>query len=444
MSVKPLPRRTLLRGLVHGAPVAVALPALEAMLNTNGTAHAADGSPLPKRYGVFFWGGGVVGEGFFPTSAAGPTWEPSAALMPLAPHRDYVSILRNFKQSGGGLVHNAQRGWAVANSWKVNRTGSNGLKYGDPVAPSLDQIVAKAWAGKTRFDSIQVGIQNGGIYDMSWKEGYQRLPATTDPTAVFNRLFSGELPKAGTSPAPAAPQAPVLQSHKSVLDATIGDANRLIARLGGADKRRIEAHLQAIRDLEKRLQAPAAPVAAGKGCEKPALTGKAKGEAMAELVAMALACDLTRVFLYQWSKGQDTTVYKEVGLGQDYHTVTHDGSLYPSHGPKVLAMTMRDLGLLVGKLRATADGAGNLLDSLLMYVASEFLSGKDHRFDRQWFMLIGKAGGAVKNLGYTVWSNENQARVGLTTLHAVGVNAAGYGDQGQPYYVTDPLPGILA
>ena len=53
-----LNRRTMLRGVLGGAAVAVALPPLEAMFNSHGTAHA-DGTPIPKRLGIFFWGNGV-------------------------------------------------------------------------------------------------------------------------------------------------------------------------------------------------------------------------------------------------------------------------------------------------------------------------------------------------------------------------------------------------
>ena len=53
-------RRTVLRGLFQGASVAVALPYLDCFLNDNGTLLAAEGVPLPTRFGTWFWGLGVL------------------------------------------------------------------------------------------------------------------------------------------------------------------------------------------------------------------------------------------------------------------------------------------------------------------------------------------------------------------------------------------------
>ena len=62
-----LSRRTLLRGATAGVGAAVGLPILEAMLNGNGDALAA-GAPLPKRFGEFFWGNGVVIKSWYPAA----------------------------------------------------------------------------------------------------------------------------------------------------------------------------------------------------------------------------------------------------------------------------------------------------------------------------------------------------------------------------------------
>ena len=72
----------MLRGVFGGAAVAIGLPALEIFLNANGTAYAA-GDALPKRFGIFFWGNGMLPDRWIPTGA-GPTWDLPPTLAPLA------------------------------------------------------------------------------------------------------------------------------------------------------------------------------------------------------------------------------------------------------------------------------------------------------------------------------------------------------------------------
>src|SRR6185436_5413365 len=101
-----LSRRTLLRGLAAGAAVSVSLPVLDVMLDSQGKA-LADGTPLPKRFGVFFWGNGVRLSQFVPsTEGAGFTLSP--ALSPFASLRDYLSVVSGYDiKTGNERGHHA-------------------------------------------------------------------------------------------------------------------------------------------------------------------------------------------------------------------------------------------------------------------------------------------------------------------------------------------------
>src|SRR6185436_1267275 len=94
---KPMNRRTMLRGLGGAGVVSLALPPLEAMMNRHGTAYAA--GPFPKRFGVWYYGCGITArdrqsaiDNFFPKTP-GATWDPPRLLMPLAPHKAYVTVV---------------------------------------------------------------------------------------------------------------------------------------------------------------------------------------------------------------------------------------------------------------------------------------------------------------------------------------------------------------
>src|SRR4051794_11965546 len=93
--MRPLSRRTMLRGM--GGAIALGLPPLEAMLNRHGTAYAA--APFPKRFGVWYYGCGITAhdrqlaiDNFYPKTP-GPSWEPPRLLQPLAPHKEYVTVV---------------------------------------------------------------------------------------------------------------------------------------------------------------------------------------------------------------------------------------------------------------------------------------------------------------------------------------------------------------
>ena len=87
-------RRTVLRGmLAGGVSVTVPLPRLCAMLNGNGTAYAA-GAPLPVRFGVWFFGNGIIPERWVPTTTGtGANWALSEQLAPLQQVKPWVSVV---------------------------------------------------------------------------------------------------------------------------------------------------------------------------------------------------------------------------------------------------------------------------------------------------------------------------------------------------------------
>ena len=85
-----LDRRTLLKGVGAG----VALPALECMLNVNGTAYA-QGQPLPRRFATWFFGNGVIRSKFTP-GTTGAAWALTPELAPLANVKPYVNVVTGY------------------------------------------------------------------------------------------------------------------------------------------------------------------------------------------------------------------------------------------------------------------------------------------------------------------------------------------------------------
>src|SRR5687768_8148015 len=85
-----LSRRTMLRGLAGGATVSVALPVLECMLNSSGTA-LAGGAALPRRFLTYYWADGV-NIAMFEPAEVGANWSLQPHMAALEPFKDYINI----------------------------------------------------------------------------------------------------------------------------------------------------------------------------------------------------------------------------------------------------------------------------------------------------------------------------------------------------------------
>src|SRR5690349_14198511 len=85
-------RRGILHGVLAGMGVGIGLPVLEMMLSRNGEAFA-DGSALPRRYGVWFFAGGIhQGWENLPSTALNLTG-PFAPLAGYTPKLTFVTGL---------------------------------------------------------------------------------------------------------------------------------------------------------------------------------------------------------------------------------------------------------------------------------------------------------------------------------------------------------------
>jgi hypothetical protein len=465
--MKTLNRRTVLRGMVSGGAVTVALPALEAMLNRNGDAYAA-GVPFPKRFGTYYYGVGITGHdaakavtAFFPPSNPGPTWTPSRLLTPLVASKDYITVVGGLEWPvGNSQAHHVSRTGPLSGSYNLDNIG-NGGKHGpgaDPLTPSIDRIVADAWKGKTRIDSIEVAVSRIGRYaGMSSFSATQIFSGEFDPGNIYKRLFGAGVPTAAPAMMPAGPNKDAV-ARQSVLDAVLGDAQDLKRRLGKADGMRLDSHLEGLAEIQNQIKAlamggtgqvsaacslPTAPGARGDGANHEDLEGIAK--VMSDMLVMALACDLTRVFSYEFGSAEGNTVFWQVGLSTALHLLTHASKNWDDGLIDAAEFSMKQFAYFLDKLRTTPQGAGNLLDSLCLYWVTEYLTASNHQMacGNHPVMVIGKANGALRPGQYLKPAQvEVGSRACLAMLKSVDVPATTFGMG--PGASTEPLPGLLA
>lgn len=441
-----LGRRSFLRGTLGASSVCVGLPLLDVMLNDHATA-LANGDDLPVRFGVFYWGGGVVHSTWIPEQT-GYDWALPDSLTPFAELREYLTLITGTNHQNSSPGHIPARGIALSASHdpdtSIEGVGTwRGQKHPEP---SVDALVAEHWEGLTPFTSVEVGICRKGPYksNSSWKRGgdvYNRHEP--DPRALYDWLFSGgvddttDFGQLGVS----------RQLGQSMLDVVMEDTNRLNARLGANDRQRMEQHLEGLRAIERRLddwevacQLPDSPATMDYGDGGSNEQKEAKAQVMSELLATALACDLTRIFSYEWSATQSGAVYWEVDVGEEHHQYNHDHS----QGEGMQAITrfiMSNFAYLAEALRQRTEGASNVLDNTLILGTSAHAIAGSHNYNDHPYVLVGGAGGGI-NAGLH-WrhpnpgGNRESPKVLLTAVRAVGIEQASLGQQGGPGGVSD-------
>ncbi len=158
------------------------------------------------------------------------------------------------------------------------------------------------------------------------------------------------------------------------------------------------------------------------------LIDAAKNDAISRILAMALACDQTRVFFHALSTPVSNVLFPGATAG--HHNLTHDE---PGDQPEVHAITlqiMEAFAQTVQILKDVPEGDGTLLDHCILLGLSEISLGKLHLLEESPILLAGGGCGALKKgIHYRSLGGENTSKVHLSILHAMGVRAASFGNE---------------
>jgi hypothetical protein len=370
-------------------------------------------------------------ESFFPAQAGALTTLPEITK-PLEPYKDQLLFL-------GALELRTQVDLNKAyNGHDANQALLTGMKS-DPKmvpGPSVDQVIADAIIKKVSLPrrSLELGALvppgDGPYSRISFRAAGSANTPETDPWKVADALFggaAGTVTGASGPPLPTADETKRRARRKSVLDFVLKDLGRYTRTLGTADREKVQAHLEAITEIERQLQAvPRDPAPASASCGKPALPAKVSTNAWSkddvknyptvvkaqmDLLVAALCADYTRVATLMLTDAFGTNLVghwlaDRAGpaiLNTDYHLLTHD---YPKGDPqlrlKVIFETwfMEQLAYLVGRLKAIPEGAGTMLDNTAVVLVDPMGNGSVHRTSGNPFLIAGSCGGYFKTGRY--------------------------------------------
>jgi hypothetical protein len=462
-----LSRRTLLRGAVAGATVTVALPLLEAMVNDNGDA-LAGGEPLPSRLLTWMFGNGCTLANWVPANQ-GPSYSMSSELAPLAAYRDSFTVLSGFQNLVAGRRGHHDGMAGLWSGWPFVRLDPMGAPYASKFGgKSIDQIAADLMGDDSFFKSLQVGVtkryeaeQGPTLATMSHRGPDQPLAMERDPLALYDRLFNSFLPT----------DDPTGIARLAALDAIYADAERLKARVGAADRQRLDAHVEGIFRVQRQILAippdcnvPDPPTV------DPYIEGGSEplwelNQVMVELVAMALSCGLTNVasFMFTGPSGAQQfhmlppAEFPEYPDAEDYshadhHSVSHSNLPYEQEFiHRSVMFSMECLGALIGHFASIEEGAGSLLDNCCIFASSDVTEGWSHSEDDFPIIIAGGAGGRLRrDVGhYRSSTQESVSDIGLACLKAIAPNpdeVTEYGGDDGSYsgHTTTPCAAILA
>jgi hypothetical protein len=428
-------RSFMMRGLVGGAAVTVGLPILDAFLDDNGAAYAAKlgGGRLPVRFGTWFWGCGMIPDRWVPTKV-GADYDLPPQLAPIKDVQKHVTVLSGYDvalDGKGNLPH-------ISGNTGV-RTGAAADLWQAIQAPTIDVLIADSVGGGSVFRSLDMCTDGNSRTSYSFRNGASMNPALPTAADLYAKIFGADFQNPNNADFKPDPRFMV---RRSVLSGVGEQRKALLQRVGAADRARLDAYFTSVREMEEKLALQLQKPPPAEACAVPSAPGagarditdidqrREQHKLMAGMLAMALACNQTKVFNMTFSNAASEV--RQAGQTTGYHQSTHEELIDRKLGyqPTVDHFATRSMTAwaeFVSALAAVKEGDGTLLDNTLVFAHSDVSYAKNHDVTGIPVMLAGGAGGKVKQGVHIRGAGEPITRVGLTVQQAMGVPVESWG-----------------
>ena len=412
---KAIHRRTVLRGIGAG----LALPLLDGMVPAFAAIRNSPANPV-RRFGVVYVPNGMAMKHWTP-EGEGQAFEVTRLLNPISDYRDQMTLLTGLNGVPSNAGVHASAATRFLTGVTPTRTESN-LRAGI----SVDQLIAKEFAQHTQLGSLELALDSrdvSGSCDVgfsctytntiSWRNETTPLLGENNPRAVFERLFGDS---GSTDPA-----ARLARIHKdqSILDSVTDKIDALQRGLGPNDRLRVNEYLDAVRDIERRIQkAEEQSDRELPEVDQPAgipATYEEHAKLMFDLLLLAYQTDLTRVSTCMMAREISGRTYPEIGVPDSHHPTSHhrdDPTLYEKVA-KINEFHLTLFSHFLEKARATQDGDGSLLDNMVMIYGAGMSDSNRHDNKGLPLALLGGGSGQLKPAGHVRYAE----RTPITNLH---------------------------
>lgn len=433
VSKKFVPRRSVLRGL--GA--AIALPFLDSMVPAFAAIKDSAARPV-RRLGVMYAANGMNMQAWRPVTSGALTLAP--IQQPLSAFQDRVLIVSGLGSkmadaTDTGVHARIQAAWLTGA--RPKRTEGPDIHLGT----SMDQVVAQQFGKETQLASLEVCMEPADLagaclpgyscaYNntVAWRDASTPLPMESDPRAVFERLFGSTQ---DTSPEA---RLALIHERRSILDGVTTKVAQLTQALGPADRTKLSQYLDAVRDVERRLQkAEAQSNQELPHVDKPTGVPPTFAEhatLMFDLLLLAYQTDMTRVFSFALGRELSIRTFPEIGIPDAHHPMSHhqNDATKLAKLAKLQAFQMGLFADFLAKLKATPEGDGTLLDhSMFFYGAGMSDSNVHYMYDLPAMVIAGRELNITANR-HLEFKDLPLANLQLTLLEKIGMPVEQFGD----------------
>jgi hypothetical protein len=395
----------------------------------------------PVRMAFFYVPNGMIMDSWNP-AYEGKFQELPRSLKSLEPFKDDILQISN-------LTHNTGRALLDGPGDHGRCCGSylTGVQVKKSLTEikasvSFDQIVANEVGNKTRFPSLELGMEDArqaGDCDsgyscaytnnLAWRGESQPLPPMLDPRALFERLFGTGQPMTKEERARQAIY------RRSILDFVTESTHKLESSLGPADRRKLDEYLSAIRQVElqlERAEKDTRPIEPG--MDKPYGIPADFSEhfkLMSDMVTIAFQADQTRIVTFLMTREGSSRPYRELDIPDGHHPLTHHRNL-PDLMEKVRKINeyhVRQFAGFIEKMKATKEGDGTLLDNSMIVYGAGLSDGNAHLHEDLPTIIAGKGGNYFKTGRRVVVRRETpMCNLFLTMMDRMGVHTEKFGD----------------
>jgi hypothetical protein len=429
ISKKHLDRRMFLRGV----GVTVALPLLDSMVPAQTPLARTAAKPV-LRFAACYVPHGMIMAKWYPIGD-GSDFKFSPILKPLEPFRSQLAVV-------SGLCSNFEGGHVVSNATWLNgvppkRTEAEDVGSG----VTIDQMIAQKVGQDCAFPSLEFTLEDYASHvgncepglscvylnTLSWRTPTTPLPMEINPRVAFERLFGD-----GSN---AAERAARQQVNGSILDSIKHDMGRLQRKLGPNDRARLDAYLDNVREIERRIQKASQITSANVEVPDTPLgipdSFEEHAKLMFDLQALAFQADLTRVITFMMARELSTRTYPKINVADGHHQVSHHQNV-PEQIDKHFRINSYHVVQFAGfleKLRNTPDGDGSLLDHSMILYGSGMGNGNVHSHDPLPILVAGGANGLVQgNRHIKVPSHTPLANLLVSLVNKAGVDVPSVGN----------------